>query len=140
VASRTIKAGSRVRVTVVINNRTGHPILQPATCGGGHSWQAYLTNGHDASGPLPVAAVGIMCDRRKPVAAVPVGESRLSFTTHATYYSCAQGADSYPPAPRCVQSSTWGVPLPAGHYRIEVTEPPYIGVPTPAPLSARIVP
>jgi hypothetical protein len=139
VVSRTIKAGSQVRVTVVIDNRTGDAIPQPA-CHSDHAWQAYLTNGHDASGPLPVAAIGFACDRSKPAAAVPVGESRLTFTTHATYFSCAQSADSYPPTPRCGKSNTWGPPLPAGQYRIEVTEPPYIGVPSPAPLSARIVP
>ena len=142
-ASRTIRAGSEVRVTLVIDNRTGHPIAQPA-CDSQYAWQAYLTNGRDASGPLPVATIGITCDGSKSVAVVTVGESRLSFTTHATYSGCAQGTEGDPPTPRCLKSrsghATIVPPLPAGQYRIEVTESPYIGVPTPAPLSARIVP
>ncbi|HEY1738694.1 MAG TPA: hypothetical protein VGI86_08295 [Acidimicrobiia bacterium] len=141
---RFVQDGARCRTDtharldgVLAIGLTGYPIPQPP-CHSKYAWQAYLTNGHDASGPLPVVAIGFTCDRSKPAAAVPVGESRLSFTTHATYFSCAEGADGYLPTPRCLKSSTSGPPLPAGRYRIEVTEPPYIGVPSPAPLSILI--
>jgi hypothetical protein len=138
IASRTIKAGAPVRVSVVIENRTGRPVPQPV-CHASTEWQAYLTNGHDASGPLPTPTV-VRCDPNKPAEPLPVGETRTSFTTRATYYSCANAADSYPPTPRCLEPSGEMPPLPAGTYRIEVNASPYVGVPKPAPLTTVILP
>jgi hypothetical protein len=137
VESRTIKAGAPVRVFLVIDNRTGYPIRQPV-CHSSTDWQAYLTNGHDASGPLPVAS-GRLCDRTKPAESVPIGESRVSYTTHATYFGCAPASDSYPPTPKCLQPGDRMPPLPAGRYTIAVNESPYVGVPRPAALHAVIV-
>jgi hypothetical protein len=138
VASRTIKTGAAVQVFLVIDNRSGQPIPQPR-CHRSTEWQAYLTNGHDASGPLPTPAVGERCDVSKPAASVPMGESRVSYTTRATYSQCANAADSYPPTPRCLKPGDELPPLPAGRYRIAVSGSPYVGVPKPAPLDAMIV-
>jgi len=138
VASGKIKAGSAVRVVFIIENETGNAIRQPA-CHRSTEWQAYLTNGHDASGPLPTATVLQSCDRTKPLESVPTGESRLSYTTHATYFSCANAADSYPPTPKCLEPGGEMPPLPAGRYRIAVNASPYLGVPLPAALHAVIV-
>jgi hypothetical protein len=139
VASRTVKAGSAVRVVLVIDNDSGMPIRQPV-CHSSTEWQAYLTNGHDASGPLPTALEGQSCDRTKPAKSVPTGESRLSYTTHATYFTCASAPDSYPPTPKCLQPGDRMPSLPNGRYTIAVNESPYVGVPKPASLPAVIVP
>ncbi len=136
VASRTIEAGSAVRVTVVIENHTGRPIGQPA-CHTSTQWQAYLINGRDASGPLPTATA-LRCDPNMPADSLPVGETRVSFTTHATYFSCASAADSDPPTPRCLPGGSMP-PLPPGTYRIEVDASPYAGVPRPAALATVVV-
>jgi hypothetical protein len=138
--SRTIKAGSAVRVVVVIDNNTGIAIRQPI-CHRSTDWQAFLTNGHDASGPLPTRYDTPLCDRTKRAQSVPTGESRLAYTTHATYFGCADEPDSYPPTPRCIGSGAAMrmPPLPAGKYRIAVNESPYVGVPKPAALAAVIV-
>ena len=122
----------------MIDNHSGQPIRQPV-CHSATEWQAYLTNGHDASGPLPTTTGTKLCDRTKPAQSVPTGESRLSYTTHATYFTCANAADSYPPTPRCLEPSGDMPPLPAGPYRIAVNASPYVGVPKPAALAAVIV-
>jgi hypothetical protein len=123
-------------VVIVIENNTGTAIRQPA-CHTSTEWQAYLTNGRDASGPLPSDLVDRPCDRTPKV--VPAGESRVSYTTHATYYYCANAPDSYPPTPRCLEPGGGAPPLPAGPYRIAVNESPYAGVPKPAALAVVIV-
>jgi hypothetical protein len=138
VAPGAIKAGSPVRVVLVIENGTGKPIRQPV-CHVSTEWQAYLTNGHDASGPLPTATALEGCDRTKLAESVPTGESRLSYTTHATYFTCANAPDSYPPTPKCLEPGGEMPPLPAGRYRIAVSASPYVGVPKPAALTAVIV-
>jgi len=137
VASQTIKAGSAVRVVIVIENNTGTHIRQPA-CHTSTEWQAYLTNGRDASGPLPRPLVEPLCDPTKHES-VPIGESRLAYTTHATYDHCADALDSYPPKPRCLPPPDIMPPLPLGRYTITVDKSPFVVVPEPAPLTAVIV-
>jgi hypothetical protein len=145
VASRTIKAGSAVTVVLVIENDTGKPIPQPV-CHRSTDWQAYLVGGHAISGPLPVAsgpvanrAMATRCDRTKRPDSVPTGESRLSYTTHATYFECAPAPDSYPPTPKCLQPDDEMPPLPPGRYTLTVNESPYVGVPKPQAILAVIV-
>jgi hypothetical protein len=132
-----VKAGSAVRVILVIENDTGKPIRQPV-CHSSTDWQAYLTNGHDASGPLPTTTA-LGCDHTKPAESVPTGESRLPYTTHATYFTCANAPDSFPPTPKCLEPGSEMPPLPAGRYRIAVDASPYVGVPKPPALTAVIV-
>ena len=136
VSNSTVVAGTTVTVVLVIENATGKPIPQPP-CHESNQWQAFLTNGVAASGPLPTAAVGRACDRNDHTS-LPTGETRLAFKTTATYFGCAPAADSYPPTPRCLPGNRMP-PLPAGPYRIETDSSPFIGVPKAAAVSVRVV-
>ncbi|MDT5308302.1 MAG: hypothetical protein QOE48_3984 [Mycobacterium sp.] len=133
VASRTVGAGAALKVVLVIENGTGKPIPQPQ-CNDPTQWQAFLANGVAASGPLPVADVARACDRMS----LPTGETRLTFTINATYFSCAPAADSYPPKPKCLSGNRMP-PLPVGQYRLDTTSSPYIGVPKAVPVNVRVV-
>jgi hypothetical protein len=136
VTSHTVTAGAAVKVVLVIENRTGKPIIQPQ-CHDTTDWQAFLTNGVVASGPLPVRTVRRLCDP-KVRTNLPGGETRLTFTTDATFFGCAPSAESYPPTPRCLRGDRMP-PLPVGLYRLDTNVSPYIGVPKAAPVNMRVV-
>jgi hypothetical protein len=136
VKSRTVVAGDAVKVMLVIDNGTGKPIVQPP-CHDAKQWQAFLTNGVAASGPLPARTVRRLCDRKLRTR-LPTGETRLTFTTNATYFGCAPSADSYPPTPKCLLGGGMP-PLPVGQYRLDTNSSPYIGVPKAEPVNVRIV-
>ena len=119
----------------MIDNDTGRALRQ-YPCVVGSDWHAFLTNGHDASGPQQAPDV-LGCTGTTPAYSVPTGEARLTFTIPTRYFTCTNLSDDSN-SPKCLTPGDRLPPLPAGRHRI-VGLSPFIGVPQPAPLGAVIV-